>query len=223
MGIALGGLDTFNLISRTIQDYSQPTVPFMVMKENRTQFTTKDTLRAVKESIHDSVYENNKTLVKLLDKIADKLANVVEDFQRKQSSRDRDIDRSNSRGRDNSKVKYRDRDRRDSRDDYKNRSRNRRDSRDRHRGRGRSDSRDGRRNQQRSGSGQRYFDKNEFCNYCDRTGHPTHRCFRLEHYLKRKGKKIVLHDDDGVQDIAQAMQYLNTKLNSLKASNLTNY
>ena len=39
----------------------------------------------------------------LLDKIGDKLANVadvVEDFQRKQSPRDRVRDRSNSRGRD---------------------------------------------------------------------------------------------------------------------------
>ena len=44
--------------------------------------------------------ENNKTLVKLLDKIGDKLANVVdvvEDFQRKQFSRDRDRDGSISR------------------------------------------------------------------------------------------------------------------------------
>ena len=30
--------------------------------------------------------------------------------------------------------------------------------------------REGRRNQQRSGSGQRYFDRNDFCNYCNRTG-----------------------------------------------------
>ena len=86
-----------------------------------------------------------------------------------------------------------------------NRSRDRRDSRDnsrdRGRGRDRSNSRDGRRNQPRSGSGQRYFDKNDFCNYCNRTGHPTHRCFRLENYLKRKGKRIVLHDDDDVQEI----------------------
>ena len=89
-GIALGGLDTFSSISRTVQDDSKPTVPFMAMKENRTQFTTEDTLRAVKESIHDSMYESSKTLVRLLDKIGDKLADVVEDFQRKQSSRDRD-------------------------------------------------------------------------------------------------------------------------------------
>ena len=37
-GIALGGLDTFGSISRPIQDGSKPTVPFMVIKENRTQF-----------------------------------------------------------------------------------------------------------------------------------------------------------------------------------------
>ena len=40
-------------------------------------------------------------------------------------------------------------------------------------------------------------------------------------YLKRKGKKIVLHDDDDVQEMAQAMQHLNTKINSLKVSNST--
>ena len=44
-------------------------------------------------------------------------------------------------------------------------------------------------NQQRSGSGQRYFDKKDFCEYCNRTGHPAHRCFKLENYLKRQGKK----------------------------------
>ena len=47
--------------------------------------------------------------------------------------------------------------------------------------------------------------------------------FRLENYLKRKGKKIVLHEEDDVQEIAQAVQDLNTKLNSLKVSNSTNY
>ena len=52
------------------------------------------------------------------------------------------------------------------------------------------------------------------------TGHPAHRCFKLENYLKRQGKRIVLHDD--VQDIAQAVQDLNTKLNSLKINNSTN-
>ena len=46
--------------------------------------------------------------------------------------------------------------------------------------------------------------------------------FKLENYLKRQGKRIVLHDDDDVQDIAQAVQDLNTKLNSLKLSNSTN-
>ena len=70
--------------------------------------------------------------------------------------------------------------------------------------------------------GQRYFDKEDFCEYCNRTGHPAHRCFKLENYLKRQGKRIVLHDDDAVQEIAQAVQDLNTKLNSLKLSNSTN-
>ena len=212
-GIALEGLDTFGAVARPVQDDSKPTVPFMVMKENRTQAYTEDTLRVVKESIHDSMYGSSKTLVKQLDKIGDKLANVVEDFQKKQqsrNSRDRDRNRSSSRDRNNSRD-YRNRswERRDSRDRYRNRSGDRRDSRDnsrdrdRGRGRDRSNSREGRRNQQRSGSSQRYFDRNDFCNYCNRTGHATHRCFRLENYLKKKGKRIVLHDDDGVQEIAQ--------------------
>ena len=83
--------------------------------------------------------------------------------------------------------------------------------------------RGGRRNQQRSGTGQRYFDKNEFCNYCDKTGHTTHRCNKLENYLKRKGKKIILHEEEDVQELAQVVQDLNTKLNSLKVSNSTKY
>ena len=141
-----------------------------------------------------------------------------------------DRDRSSSRSRDNSRDNYRNRswDRGDNRDNFRNRSRDRRDSRDNSRDRGRdkdrSNSRDERRNQPRSGSGQRYFDRNDFCNYCNRTGHPTHRRFRLDNYLKRKGKRIVLHDanDDDVQEIAQAVQDLNTKINSLKVSNSTN-
>ena len=226
-GIALGGLDTFGSVTRPVQDDSKHTVPFMVMKENRTQSTTEDTLTVVKESIHDSIYESSKTLVKQLDKIGEKLANVVEDFQKKQhsrKSRGRDRDRSNSRSRDNSRDNYRN----GIRDNFRNRSRDRRDSRDnsrdrdRGRGRDRSNSREGRRNQPRSGSSQRYVDRNDFCNYCNRTGHPTHRCFRLENYLKRKGKRIVLHDDDDVQEIAQPVQDLNTKINSLKGSNSTN-
>ena len=40
--------------------------------------------------------------------------------------------------------------------------------------------------------------KKDFSDYCNRTGHPTHRCFKLENYLKRQGKRIVLHDDDDV-------------------------
>ena len=37
----------------------------------------------------------------------------------------------------------------------------------------------------------------------------------------KKGKRIVLHDDDDVQEIARVVQDLNTKLNSLKVSNST--
>ena len=230
-GIALGGMETFGAISKPVQDDSKPTVPFMVMKETRTQSSTEDTLRVVKESIHDSMYESSKTLVKQLDKIGDKLANVVEDFQKKQNSRNsrgRNRDRSNSRSRDNSRENYRDNNRsyrNGSRDYYRNRSRDSRDnSRDRDRGRGRdrSNSRERRRNQPRSGSGQRYFDKGETCSFCNRSGHFAHNCFRLEGYLKRKGKKIVQDDDDDVEELSQAVQHLNTKLNSLKVSKSTN-
>ena len=49
-GIALGGLYTFGAVARPVQDDSKPTVPFMMMKENRTQASTEDTLRVVKES-----------------------------------------------------------------------------------------------------------------------------------------------------------------------------
>ena len=67
-GIVLGGLDTFSSIPE-LKDYSKPTVPFKAVKENRTQFTTEDTLRAVKETIQDSNYDN---LVRLLDKMGDR-------------------------------------------------------------------------------------------------------------------------------------------------------
>ena len=230
-GIALGGMETFGAISKPVQDDSKPTVPFMVMKENRTQSSTEDTLRVVKESIHDSMYESSKTLVKQLDKIGDKLANVVEDFQKKQNSRNsrgRNRDRSNSRSRDNSRENYRDNYRNGGRDYYRNRSRGSRDnSRDRDRdigrGRDRSNSRERRRNQPRSGSVQRYFDRGETCRFCNRSGHLAHNCFRLENYLKRTGKKIVLQDDDDdVEEISQAVQHLNTKLNSLKVGKSTN-
>ena len=220
-GIALGGMETFGAISKPVQDDSKPTVPFMVMKENRTQPSTEEALRVVKESIHDSMYESSKTLVKQLDKIGDKLTNVVEDFQKKQNSRNnrgRNRDRSNSRSRDNSRDNYRN----GGRDYYRNRSRDSRDnSRDRGRGRDRSNSRERRRNQPRSGSGQRYFHKGEIYSFCNRSGHLAHNCFRLEGYLKRKGKKIVLDDDDDVEEISQAVQHLNTKLNSLKVSKST--
>ena len=36
-GIALRGMETFGAISKPVQDDSKPTVPFMVMKENRTE------------------------------------------------------------------------------------------------------------------------------------------------------------------------------------------
>ena len=111
-GIALGGLDTFNSASTTVDD-SKPVVPFMAVKGHRKQVNTKDTLKVVKESIHDSIYESSNTMIKLLDKIGDRLANVVEDFQKKQSSR-------------NSRKRERDRSNRDnSRDSYKNRNRDR--------------------------------------------------------------------------------------------------
>ena len=219
-GIALGGLDTFNSASTSkTTDDSKPSVSFMAVKEYRPQVTTEDTLRVVKESIHDSVFESSRLMMKQLDKIGDKLANVVEDFQKKQSSRNsRNRDRSNSRDRNDSRDRYRNNNR--SRNRSRDRSRDRRNSRNNSRDRGRSNSREGRNNQQRSGSGQRYFDKKDFCNYCNRTGHPTHRCFKLENYLKRQGKRIFLHDDDDdVQEIVQAVQDLNTKLNSLKLSN----
>ena len=216
-GIALDGLDTFNSASKTM-DNSKPSVSFMAVKEYRTQMATEDTLRVVKESIHDSIYESSKAMIKQLDKIGDKLANVIEDFQKKQSSRnsrDRDRNRSNSRDRNNSRDNYRNNSR------GRDRSRDRRDSRNNSRDRGKSNSRESRSNQ-RSGSGQRCYDRKDFCDYCNRTGHPTHRCFKLENYLKKQGKRIVLHDDDDVQEIAQAVQDLSTKLNSLKLSSSTN-
>ena len=107
-GIASGGLDTFNSASASkTTDDSKPSVPFMAVKEYRPQVTTEDTLRVVKESIHDSVYESSRSMIKQLDKIGDKLANVVEDFQKKQSSRNsRNRDRSNSRDRNDSRDRY---------------------------------------------------------------------------------------------------------------------
>ena len=95
-------------------DDRKSVVPFMAIKEHRKQVNTEDTIKVVKESIWDSIYENNKTMMRLMDKIGDRIANVVEDFQRKQSSRDsrnRYRDRSNSRDRDNSGDNYRNRSR----------------------------------------------------------------------------------------------------------------
>ena len=166
-GIALGGLDIFNSNPTLVQDDSKPTSSNMMMKENKTQIIT-DTLRAVKESIQDSMYDNSRILGGIIDEIGDRLANVV-----KTSSRDRDRDRSPSRSRGRNNL----------RDNYRNtsRSRDRDDSRDhptdnyRDRDRGKHNSRNGR----KSGTGQRNFNNIEFCNYCDITGHTTHRCYKL--------------------------------------------
>ena len=151
---------------------------------------------------------------------------MVEDFQRKQSSRNGDRERSNSRDRDHLRENYKNRgkDRRNSRDYNRNRSRDYSRDKDRHRDRSNSiKERDRRKTQQRSRISQRNFDKNEFCNYCDRAGHTTHRCHKLENYLKKKGKKIILHEEEDVQELAQVMQDLNTKLHSLKVRNSTNF
>ena len=91
------------------------------------------------------------------------------------------------------------------------------------RGRDRSYSRERRRNQPSSGSGQRYFDRDETCSFCNRSGHLVFQSEAAVGYLKRKGKKIVLQDDDDdVEEISQAVQHLNTKLNSLKVGKSTN-
>ena len=50
-----------------------------------------------------------------------------------------------------------------------------------------------------------------------------HRCHKLENYLKRKGKKIILPEEEDVQELAQVVQDLNTKLHSLKVRNSTNF
>ena len=128
-GIALGGFASEMVENR------KPVVPFMAVKEHREQVNTEDTSKVVTESIQDSIYENNKTMMTQLDKmgdimgkIGDRIANVVEDFQKKHSSRNsrnRYRDRSNSMDRDNSG------------DSYRNNSRDR----------GRSNSRENRNNQ----------------------------------------------------------------------------
>ena len=187
----------------------------MTMEENKTQFTT-DTFRAVKDSIQDSMYDNNKTLGRILNDIGDRLANAVESFESEPSSTNMDRERSHSRGRNNLRDDYRDRsrDRDHSIDKYRDRNRGKSNSRN-----GRS----GRRKHQRSGTGQRNLDRYKFCHYCDITGHITHRCYKLTDYLKRKGKKIISHNEEEVQELAQAVQNLNLKLNSLKVRTSTNY
>ena len=225
-GIALDGLDTFNSASTSkTTDDSKPSVPFMAVKEYRPKVTTEDTLRVVTESIQETVYENNRSMMKQPDKIGDKLANVVEDFQKNNHPETAEIEIDPIVGIEmtqeidtETKTEVEIGVETEVEIEAEIEEIAEINSRDR----GRSNSREGRSNQQRSGSGQRYFDKKNFCEYCNRTGHPAHRCFKLENYLKRQGKRIVLHDDDDVQEIAQAVQDLNTKLNSLKLNNSTN-
>ena len=42
-------------------------------------------------------------------------------------------------------------------------------------------------------------------------------------YLNRKGKKIISHDEEEVQELTQDVQNLSLKLNSLKVRASTNY
>ena len=181
----------------------------MAVKENKTQFTT-DTLRAVKETIQDSMYDNNRIIGGIIDEIGDRLANVV-----KTSSRNRDRDRSlsKSRSRNHSRDEY---NRNGSSSRYSDDSRNHltNDYRDRYRGKSNTRNRKKRK---------RNLDSNEFCNFCDVSGHKTHRCYKLTDYLKSKGKKIISHDEEEVQELAQAVQNLSFKLNSLKEKTSTNY
>ena len=63
-GITLSGLDTFNSATKPVDD-SKPIVSSMAVKDHRTQVTTEDTLRVVKESIHDSMYESSNVIYSL--------------------------------------------------------------------------------------------------------------------------------------------------------------
>ena len=206
-GIALGGLELFSSNQTPVQDDCIVTSTNMAMKENKTQFTT-DTLKAVRESIQDSMYDNNKTLGRIIDVIGDRIVNVIESLDSEPSLRDRNRERSNSRGRNHSRmitevevgieieiIPWTTTGIGD---------------------RGKSNSRNG-------SSGRKKHHRNEFCNFCDIAGHTTLRCFKLEDYINRKGKKIISHDEEEVQELAQAVQNLNLKLNSLKVRTSTNY
>ena len=221
-GIALGGLDMFYSNPTLVQD-SKPAIPFMLMKENKGQSSTTDTLRAVKETIQDSMKNNNKIIGGIINEIGDRLANIVDvvvetSSRYRDRDRDRDRDRTPSRGRNSLRDKYRNRsgsrDRYDSRNNYRDRDRNKPSSRN---------ERNGRRKHQRSRTGQRDFDNTEFCNYCDIAGHTTHRCYKLTDYLGKNGKKIISHNEEEVQELVQAVQSLTSKLNSLKARTSSNY
>ena len=48
-------------------------------------------------------------------------------------------------------------------------------------------------------------------------------CFKLENYLKKQGKRIVLHDNDDIQDIAHSCTRSEIqRLNSFKLNSSTN-
>ena len=141
-GIALGGLEMFHSNPTLVQDVRKPAVPFMLMKENKGQSSTTDTLRAVKETIQDSMNNNNKIIGGIIDEIGDRLANIVDVVDVVETSsryRDRNRDRTPSRSRNNLRDKYRNksgsRDRYDSRDNYKDRDRNKPSSRNERNGR----------------------------------------------------------------------------------------
>ena len=217
-GIALGGLDIFNSNPTLVQDDRKPAVPFLVMKENRIKSSTTDQLRVVKETIQDSMNNNKKIIGGIIDEIGDRLANVVET-----ASRIRDRDRSPNRSRSRNNLRDDNRNRSRSRDRYNSRDHPTNNYRDRDRGKSSPrNERTGRRKQQRSRTGHRNFDNNEFCNFCSIAGHITHRCYKLTDYLKGKGKKIISHGEEEVQELAQAVQNLSLKLNSLKAKTSTN-
>ena len=206
-GIALGGLDMFNSNPTLVQDDSKPTSSYMTMKENKRQFTT-DTLRVVEESIQYSMYNNNRMLGGIIDEIGDRLASVVEISSR---DRDKDRDRTFSKSRNSLRDKYRNRngsrDRYDSRDNYRDRDKDKPSSR----------------NERNRRKKKRNSNSNEFCNFCDVAGHTTYRCYILTDYLKRNGKKIISYNEEEVQELAQAVQNLTSKLNSLKARTSSSY
>ena len=89
-GIALGGLDMFYSNPTLVQD-SKPAIPFMLMKENKGQSSTTDTLRAVKETIQDSMKNNNKIIGGIINEIGRNERNGRRKHQRSRTGQ-RDFD-----------------------------------------------------------------------------------------------------------------------------------